>query len=144
MSNPGTSDRPDSERPVPRYPPPQYPPPNPSQVGMPPPPPGAAPQGQGYYQPAPSFQPAPTYQPAAVSTPNPHWVLSIVALLLSWVFGAVALYFSYQVGERARVGNLPGAEQASKLARLWGWIGIGAGVLIIVIYLGATDYSSSY
>jgi hypothetical protein len=76
--------------------------------------------------PAPS---APARQSAAqavyvpvVPAPQPreYWVLSVIAFLFFFVFGAIAIYFSYQVGHRYRTGNLVGATKASKLARSWG------------------------
>ena len=133
MTDPGAGDRRDPEGSVPRYPPPQYPPPPAAQQGFTPPPPQP-----GKLPPQPAYQ-----QPQAqVTAPSAHWPLSIVAVVLCWIVGVVAVYFSFQVGERARAGNLAGAAQASKMARLWAWIAIGVGVLIILAYLGSTRSSS--
>jgi hypothetical protein len=70
-----------------------------------------------------------------LSAPQPpeYWVLSMIAVLFSFVFGAIALYFSYQVGQRYRAGNLVGATKASKLARTWGIAGIVVGSLTILV-----------
>lgn len=142
MTDPGASDRRDPEGSVPRYPPPQYPPPSASQQGMPPPPPQPVnvPPQPAYYPAAPVYQ----QTQAQVTAPSAHWPLSIVAVVMCWIVGVVAIYFSYQVGERARAGNLAGAAQASKMARLWAWIAIGIGVLVILAYLGSTQSSSGY
>jgi hypothetical protein len=80
---------------------------------------------------APTTQTVP--QPV-LSAPQPpeYWVLSAIALLFFLVFGAVALYFSYQVGQRYRAGNLVGAIRASKFARAWGIAGIVIGSLITI------------
>ena len=65
-------------------------------------------------------------------TPQPpeNWILSFVAVLFFFGFGAIALYFSYQVGQRYWAGNLAGATKASKLSRAWAIAGILVGSLI--------------
>jgi hypothetical protein len=68
----------------------------------------------------------------SVRQPPEYWLLSMIAALFFFVFGAIALYFSYQVGERYLAGNLVGASKASKLARAWGIAGIVLGSLIII------------
>lgn len=64
--------------------------------------------------------------------PPEYWVLSFIAVLFFFVFGAIALYFSYQVGQRYWAGNLVGATRASKLSRAWGIAGIVVGSLITI------------
>ena len=65
-------------------------------------------------------------------TPQPpeNWILSFIAVLFFFGFGAIALYFSYQVGQRYWAGNLAGATKASKLSRAWAIAGILVGSLI--------------
>ena len=65
--------------------------------------------------------------------PPEYWGLSMIASLFFFVFGAIALYFSYQVGQRYRAGNLVAATRASKLARAWAIVGIVVGGILITI-----------
>lgn len=151
------SDRPDWSEPDgagPSIPPPQYAPPGwaPQQPpGYPasptgyqsPPAPGYPPPGQGDYgqrspsqgQPAP---PAPPWQqpPANAGMPSAYWPLSIVATVLSLVFGIVAIVFSSQVQQKWRAGDVAGAKKSSDNAKLWGIIGCVVGGVFIVAALG--------
>jgi hypothetical protein len=65
-------------------------------------------------------------------TPQPpeNWILSFIAVLFFFGFGAIALYFSFQVGQRYWAGNLAGATKASKLSHAWAIAGIVVGSLI--------------
>jgi hypothetical protein len=72
--------------------------------------------------------------------PRTYLPLSIIALLFSFVFGAIGLYFSCQVTPRWDVGNIIGAKTASNTALIIDIIGIafGAIVLFVVILPGLT------
>jgi hypothetical protein len=59
-------------------------------------------------------------------------VLSVIALLLAVLPGAVALYYSYQVGATYAVGDLLGAQRASSRAQIWGLVGVVIGVIAII------------
>jgi hypothetical protein len=67
----------------------------------------------------------------AASKPSAYWPLTVVSFLFSFIVGAVAMYFSYQVGERWKAGNLEGAKKASRTAL---WVGI-AGIVIGLLFL---------
>jgi len=74
--------------------------------------------------------------PAGLQRPPAHWPLSIVGLLFSFLFGAIAIYFSVQVGRRWDRGDLDGARRASRTARRIGIIAIVVGVIGTAILLG--------
>jgi hypothetical protein len=143
--NDNTFGAPQSGAPV-NYPPPNYPPPNY-------PPPGPAFQqngGHGYYV-APSPQqgfsgPANGSRGGTMSQPPTHWPLAIVALLMSGLLGgAVAVYFAYQVGQRWQAGNPAGAADASRLAKIWGIVGIAVGAFFfLLVLIGSAGGGSSY
>jgi hypothetical protein len=105
----------------------------------PPPPPAAAARQQAVTRPEIS-QPVGTPKTQLVSTlnyqapkPRAHWVLSVIALIPTVLFGVVALAFSAQVGPLYRAGNIAGATRASKVARAWGIVGVVVNVLCIII-----------
>jgi hypothetical protein len=108
---------------------PHYPPPKP------PPPPASYVQG-GYPQPGhgPGGVPA-TAQPSA------YWPLTIISFLLSFLFGGIAMYFSAQVGNRWRAGDVAGAHKASKTALIWGIIGLAVGLFVFFAVLGSEGSS---
>jgi len=74
--------------------------------------------------------------PPGAPKPPAHWPLSIVGVLFSFVFGAIAIYFSAQVGRRWNRGDLDGARRASRTARTIGIIAIVVGVIGTAILLG--------
>ncbi len=69
--------------------------------------------------------------------PPAHWPLSIVGLLFSFLFGAIAIYFSVQVGRRWDRGDVDGSRRASRTARTLGIIAIIVGVIGTAIIVGA-------
>jgi interferon-induced transmembrane protein len=79
------------------------------------------------------------YGPAPPGTRKPpaYWPLSIVGVLFSFLFGAIAVYFSVQVGRRWNRGDVDGAGRASRTARNLGIIAIIVGVIGTAILLGA-------
>jgi hypothetical protein len=71
-----------------------------------------------------------------VEVPN-HLALAIVATLFCCLpCGVVAIVYANQVNGAASAGDIAGAEEASRQAQLWGWIGVGLGVVVWVVYFG--------
>jgi hypothetical protein len=91
--------------------------------------------GPGYTGPADA---GPQYgtPPSGVQRPPAHWPLSIVGVLFSILLGAIAIYFSVQVGKRWDRGDLAGAQKASRHARTLGIVAIVAGVIGTAIIIG--------
>jgi hypothetical protein len=77
----------------------------------------------------------PPGQPAA--PPPNYWALSIVSFLLSVLFGAIAMYFSYQVDQQYRAQKYDAALRASRSAKVWAIVGIVIGVLALLTYFAA-------
>jgi 4-amino-4-deoxy-L-arabinose transferase-like glycosyltransferase len=109
--------------PRPKYPPPK--PPSPTAN----PPQGGYPQQPGY---GPGAVRAPAQPPA-------YWPLSIISFICSFLFGGIAMYFSAQVGSRWRAGNTAGAEKASKMALIWGIVGIAVGLIVFFSVIGSAE-----
>ena len=76
--------------------------------------------------------------PAAGGTttvPN-YLVPAIISIFCCWPLGIVAIIFAAQVNGKVTSGDLVGAAEASKKAKLFSFIAIGVGVafwLIIVL-----------
>jgi hypothetical protein len=97
------------------------------------------------YQPGPYQQPA-GYQPAGYQrgygpVPNipSHMAWAIITLILCfWPTGIVAVVYASKVGNRLSVGDVPGAQEASRNAKTWTWVtfGIGIALYVIVILIG--------
>jgi Interferon-induced transmembrane protein len=73
--------------------------------------------------------------------PSPGWALSVVGVLFSFLLGAIALWFSWQVGRRWNAGDAEGARKASRSARTFGLIAVvvGAVVTVALVATGHTD-----
>lgn len=105
--------------------------------GYPPPPPNSQypPPGQQYPPPG-QYPLGPQYGMTSQQKPNPLWALSIISFLFSYLFGGIALYYSYQVGKRWDSGDAQGAVKASKNAKIWGIIGLVIGVIVVLAIAG--------
>lgn len=86
-----------------------------SQQWTPPPPPGAAP----------------------ATVPN-YLIPAILSLFCCWPLAIVAIIFAAQVNGKVAAGDIQGAEDASKKAKLFSFISIGLGGAVILIYIVLT------
>ena len=48
--------------------------------------------------------------------------------------GVVAIIYAAQVNSKLAAGDVAGAEAASKNAKMWSWIALGAGALVSIAY----------
>jgi hypothetical protein len=141
---PGRGDAP----PRPKYPPPKPPQPTDHGQGGPPQQPQGYAQGGYPQQPGGYPQQGHAQQPGyargvarAPAQPSAYWPLTIISFICSFLFGAIAMYFSAQVGSRWRAGNAAGAEKASRMALIWGLVGIAVGLIVFFAVLGSADTS---
>jgi hypothetical protein len=91
----------------------------------------------GYYPPAGYYRPA-TYPPAYGYSPIPRvpsylgW--AIATLILCFLpTGIVAVVYATRVDNRLSFGDVAGAEDASRKARMWCWISFGIGVAKLIL-----------
>jgi Interferon-induced transmembrane protein/zinc-ribbon domain len=76
-------------------------------------------------------------QPVAVNVPN-YLVPAILVTVLCCLFtGIPAIVYAAQVNGKLATGDVVGAQLASKNAKMWCWISVGAGLLCIVFYVMA-------
>ena len=72
-------------------------------------------------------------QPAQV--PN-YLVQSILVTIFCCLpFGIVAIVFAAQVNGKLQAGDLNGAMESSRKAKMWSWLGFGIGLGIGLIYI---------
>jgi hypothetical protein len=62
-------------------------------------------------------------------------VPAILSIFCCWPLGIVAIIFAAQVNGKVASGDLAGAADASKKAKMFSFIAIGIGVVVGVIYL---------
>ena len=103
-------------------------------VPPPPPPPQAS-----YTPPQASYTPPPPGSsfgapPPTAEVPNYLWQSIVVTLCCCLPFGIVAIIFAAQVNDKLRRGDVAGAMQASKQAKMWCLIALGCGLLVMLIY----------
>ncbi len=68
------------------------------------------------------------------TVPN-YLVPAIISIFCCWPLGIVAIIFAAQVNGKVAAGDLAGAADASKKAKLFSFIAIGIGVACGLIYL---------
>ena len=71
---------------------------------------------------------------APASVPN-YLVLAIISLLCCFPLGVVAVIFAAQVNGKVATGDIAGAMDSSKKAKMFSFIGLGLGILGVVIYI---------
>lgn len=55
--------------------------------------------------------------------------------------GVVAIIYAAQVNSRLHTGDIAGAQDASRKAKMWCWIALGTGALVWIAYAGFIAYS---
>jgi hypothetical protein len=87
-------------------------------------------------QPAPSLSAQP---PGIIQTPNVYVPNYLVFAILSTVLcclpaGIPAIVYAAQVNGKLQLGDIAGAQAASKNAQMWCWISFGLGLAFCFIY----------
>jgi Interferon-induced transmembrane protein len=75
--------------------------------------------------------------PPVAGTPPPNYLVPAIISICCWPLAIPAIIFSVQVNKRFAAGDIAGAEDASKKAKMFAYIGIGVGLAwwIIIIVL---------
>jgi hypothetical protein len=77
-----------------------------------------------------------TPPPAGGTTTVPNYLVpAIVSIFCCWPLGIVAVIFAAQVNGKVAAGDIAGATDASKKAKLFSYIAIGIGLAVGLIYL---------
>lgn len=80
------------------------------------------------------WNPPPPPPGGPASVPN-YLVPAILSLFCCWPLAIVAIIFAAQVNGKVAAGDIAGAVDASKKAKLFSFISIGIGLVVGIIYL---------
>ena len=82
-----------------------------------------------------NWTPPPPPNTAPANIPN-YLVFSILTTIFCCLpAGVVSIVYAAQVNGKIQAGDIAGAMEASKNAKLWAMISAGVGVAIIVLYI---------
>jgi len=73
------------------------------------------------------------FQPTGTPPPNYLVFAILVTIFCCQILGIVSIIFAAQVNSRWNAGDVQGALDASKNAKLWAWIGLGSALIIMMI-----------
>ena len=81
----------------------------------------------------------------APAAPIPNYLLQAIGVTFCccFPFGIVALVFSAGVNSKVMHGDIAGAQEASRKAKLWCWISFGLGLVLWLVYAGFVAFSIS-
>lgn len=96
--------------------------------------PGYGQQGYGGYGPPPYGAPAYGYGPPMGAPPDNYLVWAILTTVLCCLpFGIVSIVYSAQVNSKWAMGDVAGAQESSRRARLWAiWAAITFPLVVLV------------
>ncbi len=77
-----------------------------------------------------------TPPPAGGSATVPNYLVpAIISIFCCWPLAIPAIIFATQVNGKVAAGDIAGAQDASKKAKMFSFIAIGLGLVAIVIYV---------
>lgn len=108
-------------------------------------------QYQGAYQ-APPYEPSP-YRQAGQPGSIPHipsylgWAIAVL-ILCFWPTGIAAVVYASQVDNKLIRGDIAGARESSRKAKMWCWISFGIAIgfvvlAIVIAVIAAITFSGS-
>jgi len=77
-----------------------------------------------------------TPPPAGGSATVPNYLVpAIISVFCCWPLAIAAIIFAVQVNNKVAAGDIAGAQDASKKAKMFSFIAIGLGLLGVLIYV---------
>ncbi len=77
-----------------------------------------------------------TPPPAGGSATVPNYLVpAIISIFCCWPLAIPAIIFATQVNGKVAAGDIAGAQDSSKKAKMFSFIAIGLGLVAIVIYI---------
>ena len=70
----------------------------------------------------------------SATVPN-YMVPAIISIFCCWPLAIPAIIFAAQVNNKAQAGDIAGAQDASKKAKMFSFIAIGLGVVLVLFYV---------
>jgi len=100
-----------------------------------PPTPGVEPTASAVPPPPPSRPATPPNISAGPAEPIPNYLWQSIAVTLCCCLplGIVAIIFASQVSSKSSAGNIAGATESSRKAKMWCLISLGVGVVVHII-----------
>ncbi|MGA2983313.1 MAG: CD225/dispanin family protein [Terriglobia bacterium] len=80
--------------------------------------------------------PPPVASGPPVVIPNYLWQAIVSTVCCCWPLGIPAIVYAAQVNSKVVQGDIEGARNSSKNAKMWCWIALGAGIATGLIYAG--------
>ncbi len=81
-------------------------------------------------------QPIQQQQNASSIPPQNYLVWAVLTTILCCLpFGIISIIYAAQVNSKWVAGDIPGAETASKNAKIWAWVAFGAGLAAVLIWI---------
>ena len=68
-------------------------------------------------------------------TTIPNYLVPAIISICCWPFAIPAIIFAVQVNKKVAAGDIAGAEDASKKAKMFAYIGIGVGLVWWLIWI---------
>ncbi|HEX5704173.1 MAG TPA: CD225/dispanin family protein [Pyrinomonadaceae bacterium] len=81
-----------------------------------------------------NWTPPPPSAGGSATVPN-YLVPAIISIFCCWPLAIPAIIFATQVNGKVAAGDIAGAQEASKKAKMFAFIAIGLGLLGILIYV---------
>jgi Interferon-induced transmembrane protein len=81
-----------------------------------------------------NWTPPPPPAGGSATVPN-YLVPAIISIFCCWPLAIPAIIFAVQVNNKVTAGDIAGAQDASKKAKMFSFIAIGLGLVGILIYV---------
>ena len=81
-----------------------------------------------------NWTPPPPPAGGSATVPN-YLVPAIISIFCCWPLAIPAIIFAVQVNNKVTAGDIAGAQDASKRAKMFSFIAIGLGLVGILIYI---------
>jgi hypothetical protein len=81
-----------------------------------------------------NWTPPPASPGGSATVPN-YLVPAIISIFCCWPLAIPAIIFATQVNGKAQAGDIAGAQEASKKAKMFSFLAIGLGAAGILIYV---------
>jgi len=81
-----------------------------------------------------NWTPPPPPAGGSATVPN-YLVPAIISIFCCWPLAIPAIIFAVQVNNKVTAGDIAGAQDASKKAKMFSFIAIGLGLVCILLYI---------